>query len=82
ARNLKTVQPKPANIYAIGCGHEVDFHVLREITDTAYHLKDVSEEMIAKFFIWMSVSVQSMSQGATLPFRLTCRPSPVKGDST
>jgi hypothetical protein len=70
AEALKSVKPKVANIYAIGCGEDVDFHVLSEITDIAYHMREVSSEMIAKFFIWMSASVQSMSQGAEAPLSL------------
>ncbi|MDR1962709.1 MAG: VWA domain-containing protein [Planctomycetaceae bacterium] len=74
AAALKTVKPKLANIYAIGCGNDIDFHVLNEITDTAFHIRDVSGEMIAKFFIWMSASVQSMSQGADTPISLEKSP--------
>ena len=70
AAALKSVKPKLANIYAIGCGEDVDFHVLNEITDIAYHMREVSSEMIAKFFIWLSSSVQSMSQGADTPISL------------
>jgi len=74
AAALKTVKPKLANIYAIGCGEDVDFHVLNEITDIAYHIRAVTSEMIAKFFIWMSASVQSMSQGADGPLSLEKSP--------
>ena len=74
AATLKTVKPKVANIYAIGCGEDVDFHVLSEITDIAYHMREVSSEMIKKFFIWMSASVQSMSQGAETPISLEKSP--------
>ncbi len=71
---LKTVRPKIANIYAIGCGEDVDFHVLSEVTDIAYHMKNVTSDMISKFFIWMSASVQSMSQGAEEPLSLEKAP--------
>jgi uncharacterized protein YegL len=74
AAALKTVKPKLANIYAIGCGRDVDFNVLSEITDIAYHMKEVSGEMIAKFFVWLSASVQSMSQGAESPISLEKSP--------
>lgn len=74
ANTLKKVNPKLANIYAIGCGKEIDFSVLTQITDIAYHIKEVSSEMIAKFFIWMSASVQSMSQGADVPISLEKSP--------
>lgn len=71
---LKSVHPKIANIYAIGCGEDVDFHVLSEVTDIAYHMKDVSSDMISKFFVWMSASVQAVSQGADAPLSLEKTP--------
>ena len=74
AATLKSVHPKIANIYAIGCGEDVDFSVLSEITDIAYHMKDVSGDMISKFFIWVSASVQAMSQGADSPLSLEKMP--------
>lgn len=74
AAALKSVKPKIANIYAIGCGQDVDFHVLSEVTDITYHMTDLSSDMIAKFFIWMSASVQSMSQGAETPISLEKSP--------
>jgi len=74
AADLKNIRPKIANIYAIGCGEDVDFHVLNEITDIAYHLREVTSDMIAKFFIWMSASVQTMSQGADAPLSLEKSP--------
>lgn len=60
---LREMRPKPANIYGIGCGNEVDFEVLREMADVAFHLDEMTPEKFAKFFIWMSASVQSVSQG-------------------
>ncbi|MDR1480593.1 MAG: hypothetical protein LBJ00_16810 [Planctomycetaceae bacterium] len=74
ANSLKSIKPRLANIYAVGCGKEVDFGVLTQITDIAYHIKNVYDEMIAKFFIWMSASVQSMSQGADTPISLEKSP--------
>lgn len=74
AEALKSVRPKIASIYAIGCGEDVDFHVLSEVTDIAYHMKDVSSDMISKFFVWMSASVQAMSQGADAPLSLEKAP--------
>ncbi len=74
AAALKSVHPKIASIYAIGCGEDVDFHVLSEVTDIAYHMKDVSSDMISKFFVWMSASVQAMSQGADTPLSLEKTP--------
>ena len=74
AAALKSVHPKIANIYAIGCGEDVDFNVLSEVTDIAYHMKDVTSDMIAKFFVWMSASVQAMSQGADAPLSLEKSP--------
>jgi uncharacterized protein YegL len=74
AEALKNVKPKIANIYAIGCGRDVDYTVLSEISDIAYHIREVNGDLIGKFFVWMSASVQSMSQGAEGPISLEKSP--------
>jgi uncharacterized protein YegL len=53
--------PRIANIYAIGCGPDVDTAVLREITDIVMRLPDATPEAIRKFFVWLSASVQTAS---------------------
>jgi uncharacterized protein YegL len=53
--------PKIANIYAIGCGPDVDTDMLREITDIVLMLQDTNPETFKKFFVWLSASVQTAS---------------------
>ncbi|MDR2339101.1 MAG: VWA domain-containing protein [Deltaproteobacteria bacterium] len=61
AKSLKGVEPKIANIYAIGCGDEVDFTAMREITDNCIYLKGLTPSNIKDLFIWLSASVQYQS---------------------
>ena len=64
---LKRVTPKPANIYAIGCGDDVDFSILQELADFTFQLESKSEAetsaLFKKLFIWLSASVNSASRG-------------------
>lgn len=53
--------PKIANIYAIGCGPDVDADVLYRITDIVLLMPDLSPEAFRKFFVWLSASVQTAS---------------------
>jgi uncharacterized protein YegL len=53
--------PRIANIYAIGCGPDVDTGVLREITDVVLHMPEATPESFRKFFVWLSTSVQTAS---------------------
>jgi uncharacterized protein YegL len=53
--------PKIANIYAIGCGPDVDTDVLREVTDIVLQMPDMNPEAFKKFFVWLSASVQTAS---------------------
>ena len=53
--------PGIANIYAIGCGPDVDVEVLRRITDIVLLMPDLSPEAFRKFFVWLSASVQTAS---------------------
>ncbi len=53
--------PKVANIYAIGCGPDVDPDCLHQITDIVLMMNDVTPDAIKKFFVWLSASVQSAS---------------------
>jgi uncharacterized protein YegL len=58
---LKAVKPHLAQIYAIGCGDDVDFETLSQIADVCIHNKTLSTESVAKLFVWLSASVQSQS---------------------
>lgn len=53
--------PRIANIYAIGCGDDVDFAVLHEITDIVFKTTGADAEAIRKAFVWITASVQSAS---------------------
>jgi uncharacterized protein YegL len=53
--------PKIANIYAIGCGPDVDTDLLREITDIVLAMPNATPEAFRKFFVWLSASVQTAS---------------------
>jgi uncharacterized protein YegL len=53
--------PRIANIYAIGCGPDVDTDSLRRITDIVLMMSDLSPEGFKKFFVWLSASVQTAS---------------------
>lgn len=65
AKRLKTLNsPRIANIYAIGCGEDVDFSVLTEITDIVFKVKDMDVELIRKTFVWITASVQNASTSA------------------
>ena len=53
--------PGIANIYAIGCGEDVDYSVLREITPTVFKTTDMDAETIRKAFVWITASVGAAS---------------------
>lgn len=57
------VKPRPANIYAIGCGSDVDYSVLQSITDVVMRMEDMRPESFGKLFVWLTASVSSASQG-------------------
>jgi uncharacterized protein YegL len=59
----KDVRPRPANIYAIGCGEDVDFSILQSITDIVLRMENMGPESFAKLFVWLTASVSSASQG-------------------
>lgn len=66
--------PRVANIYAIGCGPDVDPSVLRQITDIVLQMPQVTPESFRRFFVWLSASVQTASTrlegGANAPFAM------------
>lgn len=66
AAQLKSMKaPRVANFYAIGCGPDVDYEVLHEISDIVLQMDDLSPEAFEKFFVWLTASVQSASAGLT-----------------
>jgi uncharacterized protein YegL len=61
ADRLKNAKSSLASIYAIGCGEEADFTILNQVADVCIHMASLSPESLAKLFVWLSASVQSMS---------------------
>lgn len=59
----QSVKPRPANIYAIGCGEDVDVSSLRELTDIIFHMKEMTEDRFKKLFVWLTASVTESSRG-------------------
>lgn len=59
---LRARRPKPANIYAIGLGEEIDFSVLKEIADVTFQASEATPETLSKLFIWMSSAIRSASK--------------------
>ena len=57
----RLTNPRIANMYAIGCGDDVDFDALHGVCDVVFRLDDMSPEKLKKLFIWLSASVQSAS---------------------
>ncbi|MDA7896580.1 VWA domain-containing protein [bacterium] len=53
--------PRVANVYAIGCGEDVDFGQLNEISDIVLSLDSLDPEGIRKLFVWLTASVQTAS---------------------
>jgi uncharacterized protein YegL len=76
---LQNVTPKIANIYAIGCGDEVDFSVLNKITQNCIYLKGLSTEHFAKLFVWLSASVQSQSVAVSPDMPVNLEKIPLQG---
>jgi len=60
-RGARTNTPRVANLYAIGCGRDVDPAVLRQVANISLMMTDLSPEGFRKFFLWLSASVQSAS---------------------
>ncbi len=61
ADELKNADNKVANLYAIGCGPDVDPSVLREVSDIVLMMNDLTPEGFKKFFVWLSASVSTAS---------------------
>ncbi len=59
------VSPKIANIYSIGCGDDVDFEILLQVSDAVFKLEDMKPENLGNLFVWLSASVQNASAGVS-----------------
>ncbi|WP_422924728.1 VWA domain-containing protein [Singulisphaera sp. PoT] len=59
----RLTHPKIANLYAIGCGDDVDFETLHRASDIVFKLQDMTPQTLGKLFLWLTGSVQGASQG-------------------
>jgi len=76
------VVPKPAKIYAIGCGDDVDCYGLQALTDTVLQMREMTEERFKRLFTWLTASVTEGSRslqvdGAAGGFDLQALPQEV-----
>ena len=64
---FKSIRPKPALVYAFGCGDDVDYAQLQNVADAAFRITPTSEselpDLFKRLFVWLSASVQSASLG-------------------
>ena len=51
-------------IHAIGCGEDVDFSVLKEITPNTYFMREMDASAFGKLFACVSASVRSVTDSA------------------
>jgi uncharacterized protein YegL len=75
------VRPRPANIYAVGCGDDVDAETLLELTDIVLHMREMTEERFRKLFVWLTASVNQGSRAVeeeTSVFNLEKLPAEIK----
>jgi uncharacterized protein YegL len=50
---------RPANIYAIGCGDDVDYRELGRLTDIVLRSDRADGATFSRLFVWLSASVQT-----------------------
>jgi uncharacterized protein YegL/DNA-directed RNA polymerase subunit RPC12/RpoP len=79
ANLLKSVTPKVANIYAIGCGDEVDFSTMFKITENCLYLSGLSPAALSELFVWLSASVQSQSVSVSPDSPVNLEKVPLRG---
>jgi uncharacterized protein YegL/DNA-directed RNA polymerase subunit RPC12/RpoP len=61
SKNILKTKSKIAYIYTIGCGEEVNFEIMGKISDACFHLKELTDEAMAKLFVWLSTSISTCS---------------------
>lgn len=52
---------KSVIVYAIGCGDDVDFSILKELTENTYSMEQMDADAFAKLFVCISSSISSAS---------------------
>jgi uncharacterized protein YegL len=61
SKNLLKSKSSLADIYIIGCGDEVNFEVMGQISDKCIHLKNLTSEGMNNAFVWLSTSIATSS---------------------
>jgi len=56
-------EPRVANFYSIGCGEDIDYDTLNEMSDYVFKLDDMEPAKLKKLFIWLTASIQNASAG-------------------
>jgi uncharacterized protein YegL len=69
-KRLKDIKPRLGHIYGIGCGEEVDFETLGQIADESIQVESATSDSLARFFVWLTDSVQSASVSPDSPVSL------------
>ena len=52
---------KSVIVYAVGCGDDVDFAILKELTENTYSMAQMDADAFAKLFVCISSSIQTAS---------------------
>ena len=52
---------KSVIVYAVGCGDDVDFAILKELTENTYSMEQMDADAFAKLFVCISSSIQTAS---------------------
>jgi uncharacterized protein YegL len=55
---LRAVKPSLASVYGFGCGDEVDFETLAEVSDVCFQVSSLTTESLSKLFVWLTASIQ------------------------
>ena len=50
-----------ANIYAVGCGDDVDYGLLGRVSDIVFRLDEMTSEKMNQLFVWLTASIRSAS---------------------
>jgi len=52
-----------ANFYTIGCGEDVDYDVLGQVSDIIFSSPEMTPDAMAKLFVWLTATVSAASVG-------------------
>ena len=54
-----------ANFYVIGCGDDVDYRILGQLSDIVFSSPEMNPDAMAKLFVWLTATVSSASVGVS-----------------